>query len=182
VHNFTDVRVKYDFLTGRDNIQNGTLFATDNSLKQTGAFSLFNETATRELHFIINGKNATRNNIVMRSYRCIGPCLAAVTEQVVETNVRLWSNPASWKSGKVPLEGEDVVVEPGYNVVYDLEESPIYRYVQINGRLTFKQNAPKLHFRAHYLFVRMGELIIGNETNPYLGNATITLYGMKKDE
>jgi len=28
----------------------------------------------------------------------------------------------------------------------------------------------------------MGELLIGNETNPYLGNATITLYGMKADE
>jgi hypothetical protein len=96
--------------------------------------------------------------------------------------VRLWSNPTSWKSGKVPLEGEDVVVEPGFNVVYDLAESPIYRYVQINGRVTFKQDAPILHFRAKYLFVRMGELIIGNETNPYLGNATITLYGNKEDE
>jgi hypothetical protein len=30
--------------------------------------------------------------------------------------------------------------------------------------------------------VRMGELLIGNETNPYLGNATITLYGNKADE
>ena len=28
----------------------------------------------------------------------------------------------------------------------------------------------------------MGELFIGNETNPFLGNATITLYGMKADE
>jgi len=28
----------------------------------------------------------------------------------------------------------------------------------------------------------MGELIIGNETNPYLGNATITLYGDKADD
>ena len=28
----------------------------------------------------------------------------------------------------------------------------------------------------------MGELLIGNETNPYLGNATITLYGNKADE
>jgi hypothetical protein len=25
VHNFTDVRAKYDFLTGRDNIKNGTI-------------------------------------------------------------------------------------------------------------------------------------------------------------
>ena len=118
----------------------------------------------------------------MQSYRCIGPCLAAIAAQVIETNVRLWSNPASWKSGKVPLAGEDVVVEPGFNVVYDLEESPIYRYVQINGRLTFKQDAPKLHLRAYYLFVRTGELLIGNETNPFLGNATITLFGMKADE
>lgn len=63
--------------------------------------------------------------------------------------------------------------------MFDLEESPIYRYVQINGRVTFKQDAPKLHLRANYLFVRMGELIIGNATNPFLGNATITLFGMK---
>jgi hypothetical protein len=28
----------------------------------------------------------------------------------------------------------------------------------------------------------MGELIIGNETSPYLGSATITLYGNKEDE
>jgi G8 domain len=28
----------------------------------------------------------------------------------------------------------------------------------------------------------MGELIIGNETNPFQGQAQITLYGMKQDE
>jgi hypothetical protein len=31
------------------------------------------------------------------------------------------------------------------------------------------------------VFVRMGELIIGNETNPYEGEAKITLYGFKED-
>lgn len=74
-----------------------------------------------------------------------------------------------------------MVVEPGYNVVFDLVESPIYRYVQINGRVTFKEDAPELHLHAKYLFVRMGELIIGNETNPFKGKATITLYGDKAD-
>jgi hypothetical protein len=64
-------------------------------------------------------------------------------------------------------------------MIYDLPESPIYRYVQINGRVTFKKDAPKLHFRAKYLFVRMGELIIGQENQTYDGEATITLYGMK---
>ncbi len=28
----------------------------------------------------------------------------------------------------------------------------------------------------------MGELLIGNATNPYLGEAQITLYGMKEDQ
>jgi len=41
---------------------------------------------------------------------------------------------------------------------------------------------PVLHLRAKYVFVRMGELIIGNETDPFLGQATITLYGNKQDQ
>ena len=74
----------------------------------------------------------------MKGYRCIGPCLPAVVTVAIETNIRLWSDPASWKSGKVPVAGEDVVIEPGLNFVYDLELSPIYNYIQINGRVTFK--------------------------------------------
>ncbi len=36
--------------------------------------------------------------------------------------------------------------------------------------------------RAKYIFVRMGELHIGNETNPFQGQALITLFGDKRDE
>ena len=68
------------------------------------------------------------------------------------------------------------------NFLYDLPESPIYNYVQINGRVTFKQDAPKLHLNAMYIFVRSGELLIGNKTNPYLGDAKNTLYGDKQSE
>lgn len=118
----------------------------------------------------------------MKTYRCVGPCLPAVTEVAVESNVRLWSNDASWPSGKVPLAGEDVVIEPGKNFVFDLEESPIYTYIQINGRVTFKEDAPKLHMRAKYVFVRAGELFIGNKTHPFKGQAQITLYGEKDNQ
>jgi hypothetical protein len=69
------------------------------------------------------------------------------------------------------------VIDVGMNIIYDVEESPIINYIQVNGRLTFKQDAPKLHLNVKYLFVRAGELIIGNKTNPYLGDARITLYG-----
>jgi len=102
-----------DFLTGGDNIQNETLLSTNNALRQTGANVIYNDTATRQIHYIINGKNSTRKSLVMKGYRCVGPCLPAITAVGVENSTRLWSVPASWPSGKVPLAGEDVVIAPG---------------------------------------------------------------------
>ena len=117
----------------------------------------------------------------MSGSRCIGACLVAIAQQVIETTEKLWSDPKTWASGKVPAEGEDVEVPAGKNIVFDLEESPIFNYVQINGRLTFKQDKAKLHLRSKYIFVRMGELFIGNETNHFPGEAKITLFGLKQD-
>jgi hypothetical protein len=171
IHNFTDVRAKFDFLTGNDNIKNLTLLSTNSTVRQTGANVVYNDTSVRQVHFILNGKNATRNPMVIVGNRCDGPCIGAVSAVAIDANQKLWSQATSWKSGKVPLAGENVEVEPGQNLIYDLEESPIYNYVQINGRVAFKQDAPKLHFRCKYLFVRMGELLIGNATTPYLGQA-----------
>ena len=78
IHNFTDVRAKIDFLTGGDNIKNETLLSQDASVRQFGANIVYNDTETREIHYIINGKNKTRNSLVMQGYRCIGSCLASI--------------------------------------------------------------------------------------------------------
>jgi hypothetical protein len=48
---------------------------------------------------------------------------------VIESDEKLWSNPATWPSGKVPIAGENVEILPGKNIVFDLEDSPIYNYV-----------------------------------------------------
>jgi hypothetical protein len=45
---------------------------------------------------------------------------------VIETTEKMWSDPKTWASGKVPLEGEDVEVPTGKNIIFDLEESPIF--------------------------------------------------------
>ena len=118
----------------------------------------------------------------MKGYRCVGPCLPAISAVAIENTTRLWSLNTSWSSGNVPLAGEDVVIEPGQNFIYDLEDSPIYNYVQINGRVTFKQDAPKLRLNAKYIFVRTGELLVGNATDPFQGDAQITLYGEKNNQ
>jgi G8 domain len=80
----------------------------------------------------------------------------------LEDTVRYWSDPNSWDRGYVPLEGEDVEIDSGKNFVFDLEVSPLYNMIEINGQVTFLQNATKLHLRAKYVFIRSGALIIGN--------------------
>jgi hypothetical protein len=63
-------------------------------------------------------------------------------------------------------------------MLLDLEETPIVGLIQINGRLTFDQTK-NINFRAKHIFVRAGELIIGNATHPYEKEGRITLYGEK---
>ena len=81
--NFTDVRVRVDVMTGGDTIPNMTLvnktLLAPQTL-QTGDNVVYNDTATREILLLINGKNATRNTIFMQGYRCNGPCMAAITD------------------------------------------------------------------------------------------------------
>jgi hypothetical protein len=66
-------------------------------------------------------------------------------------------------------------------MLFDLEESPIFNMVEINGRLTFEDAEKDLHLRAKYVYVRAGELIIGSQETPYSKNAKITLYGEKEN-
>jgi hypothetical protein len=93
-------------------------------------------------------------------------------------------------------------------MIFDMEgETPIYRLVRVNGRVTFRnKNAttisnstrrllngtdetltagafsvphPNVTFKAKHIFVRAGELLIGTKEHPYLGNLTIELHGEK---
>lgn len=143
------------------------------------------EHAKRELHFVINGKNTTtftkNRDILLKGHRCDGPCQEAIQEVATENRTRYWSNAADWTSGAVPLEGEDVHVEPGWNMVFDLEDSPVYKLIRINGILTFK-NESNCHLRAKHIFVRAGQLHIGSEEYPFTFEARITLYGEKDFE
>lgn len=181
VHNFTDVRAKVDFITGGDTIANETLTQKANSLWETGDNIVYNDTETREMHFVINGKNQTRKTLRVVGHRCIGACLPVIDASGIETAYRRWSNPASWPNNQIPLEGADVVIQPSWNMLYDIEESPIFNMIQINGRLTFEDGSKDLHLRSKYIFIRAGEMIIGNPEDPYKRNAKITLFGEKEN-
>jgi hypothetical protein len=119
---------------------------------------------------VVNGKNSSLSSsnrlITLVGHRCDGPCQAAINVVPIENRTRYWSNAADWTSGAVPQEGEDAHVEPGWNMVYDLEDSPVYKLIRINGILTFKNDSDH-HLRAKHIFVRAGELHIGSQEYPY---------------
>jgi len=132
---------------------------------KTGHNVLYNQTEVREFHFVVNGKdNSAFKTIKFAANRCPwGVCpQESVEVKPLENRTRLWSNPEDWPSGKVPVADDDVHVEAGWNMYYDVEESPVLKMVRINGRLSFKNDSSTaLNLRAKHIYVRAGELIIG---------------------
>ena len=90
------------------------------------------------IQFVVNGKNPDKNEILFEGLRCIsGSCtLDAVEEVELEEGQRLWSDVENW-GGELPKEGDDVVIQSGWNMLLDLEETPVYKSLTINGRLSF---------------------------------------------
>ena len=81
-------------------------------------------------------------NIV--GHRCIvncAPYIPPVNDVPTEKETHLWSDPRTWKNldNRVPLPDEDVIVESGWNIIYDIGRSPLYKSVTINGKVTFLQ-------------------------------------------
>ena len=115
----------------------------------------------------MNGKDKKdRTDLKIVGIRCIFNCTPSVVVVPISNDTSLWSVPATWPSGKVPLEGEDVEIIPGANIVLDIT-TPLLNNLVINGRLTFLNNLTNpldLTLNAHTIFVHAGELIIGNET------------------
>jgi len=91
----------------------------------------------------------------------------------------LWCDVSSWVDtlGRVPIEGDDVVVESGWNMYLDCD-TPILNTLEINGRLTFRDDDNlDLTLNSKRIWVRSGELLIGTEDSPFRNTAKIVLHG-----
>lgn len=114
--------------------------------------------------------------------QCVGPCNADINENVpLENFTRFWSNASHWLNNTIPKANDTVEILPGWNMVFDLTDSPIYKLVIVNGNLTFK-NDSDVHLNCKHIFVRAGILRIGSEDYPFTKKATITLYGTRNEE
>jgi len=90
-----------------------------------------------------------------KGYRCIGACNVDINETTEVGEERLWSDPNSWPDGKVPVDGDNVHIESGWNMTMDIANGTMLRLVRINGILRFKQDMD-ITFRAKHIFIRAG--------------------------
>lgn len=84
-----------------------------------------------------------------------------------------WSDPSTW-GGAVPVEGAEVVIPAGKDVLLDVTP-PALGSLTINGSLTFSPNAD-LALTSRWIMVA-GTLQIGTESQRRTKKATITLTG-----
>jgi len=84
----------------------------------------------KEFELLINGKNNSKhpdtNEIKLTANRCGDACLEVV--EIVEdvSGDMYWSDASIWPDGELPKEGEDVEIQSGWNLILDIEETPIF--------------------------------------------------------
>ena len=61
-----------------------------------------------------------------------------------------------------------MIIAPDMHVILDIE-TPELNLVTVNGKLSFKDqtNGDLVHLKAKQVYVRSGELLIGEEGTPY---------------
>ena len=187
VFNFTESREAINITTnygsGADSvlIENNTLSSLQEADWKSGDFQMRNSTDIKEFEIVINGKDTSRSLLKVTPLECIlGVCvLDTVEESALPTSSKPWSDAATWPSGAVPVEDEEVTINSDMWVELDIAETPRLKKLEINGRLSFKDDSslPSVTLKSHGIWVRAGELLIGSATTPFSQTAIVETLG-----
>jgi len=93
-------------------------------------------------------------------------------------NESLWSDPQTWPSGSVPLEGEDVVIDATMHVILDVNPPRLGSMV-VEGKLEFQRDRDTT-LRCGSITV-WGSMEVGTPDAPYEGQAVIEVDGRRSD-
>jgi hypothetical protein len=84
----------------------------------------------------------------------------------------VWSNPATWSTGKVPGPEDRVAISPGHDVVYDTVSEAKLACVAIRGRIRFRADANTRMKTANLMVMDEGYLEVGSASVPVAPNVT----------
>ena len=175
VNNFTDAREAIEVTWKGQQVMEDTIAADENDW-MPGQNKIIQTTEKKEFHFIVNGKDQSDDPKVdsqmhFTAIRCIGECNdAIVEEEEVEEEVvaefRMWSDVTNWPNEILPADGDTVEIKSGWKMILDIPETPKIKLLNVNGILIFSDEMD-ITLNAFNIFVRAGELHIGNETHPH---------------
>ena len=138
-----------------------------------------------------DGQNSDRNTFTLERFEWITfggwNNQNVPNEGKIETGYRYWSDPKSWATttgatGVIPKAGDDVIIQSTWNMVLDLTDPPVFRSIEINGRLTIQNDGKTYNLQSYLIYVRKGELIVGTSDKPITGKVIFTLHGSRADK
>src|SRR2546422_1464355 len=62
---------------------------------------------------------------------------------VTSVGAGVWSNPATWSTGKIPAAGDKILISARHDVVYDALSDAKLACVEVRGRLRFRADADR---------------------------------------
>lgn len=136
-----ETRAAIDFVSSNAGQHlNETLINTPEPDRLFGMNVVYNETDVREMMFAVNGRDAS-GSVKITGHRCLEHCEVDEIIDNDDQDLMYWSDPSSWPNlnGRIPEEGEEVDIMRGYDIIYDIGVSPVFKNVEINGKLTFLQ-------------------------------------------
>jgi parallel beta-helix repeat protein len=163
-------------------------FGLSDSGMTMGDFYMNN--VTRHMMIRFDGQNQDRSEFTLTREECItvGGCnnKNMPEDGEIEKEFRYWSKASSWtdvegETGKIPVEGDEVVIQSTWNMLLDVTDPPVFKSIEINGRLTIQNDGSTYNLQSYLIYVRKGELIVGTEDEPFTGKAIFTLHGTRAD-
>mmetsp|Transcript_8382 Transcript_8382/g.16636 ORF Transcript_8382/g.16636 Transcript_8382/m.16636 type:complete len:1637 (+) Transcript_8382:5150-10060(+) len=129
----------------------------------------FDNVTKMEFEIMLNGIEGTvqKGPISVKAFRCYGKHCTLTDEEepvVQETFVRKWSDPGSWSSGKVPVDGETVTIPPEWDMLLDTNTA-ILGHLEVNGKITFS-STQSVTLNSNTIFIRRGVISSGTAEVP----------------
>lgn len=148
-------------------------FSSINSVHELGDNYVYNATEVREIHTVANYKNADKGkSVVIEGFQCIGECVSEIDDpegpdgECEEGRVqKWWTDVSNWElqlgEARLPEAGDSIQIYKCWHMLLNIEETPELDYIEINGILEFQNDQVDRHLHAKHIFVRAGELRIG---------------------
>jgi hypothetical protein len=134
-----------------------------------GGTARFDNVTNMEFEVMVNTveDDIHKGAISVEGLRCYGDhCTLADTEEpvVVEDFVRKWSDPLSWDTGIVPVDGERVTILPEWDMLLDTNTA-VLSHLEVNGKLTF-DTTQSVTLNSYIIHIRRGSVVSGSLETP----------------